>query len=210
MDQELGKIEKPDAESFKKGRRLFLVPLLYAGKDAPPDYVEKYELYWKQVDEQVRHLESRVGLVNRVYHESISVGGKEGLEIMEKVNIKSYEMARQKCQDKAQLEVIEDKQLAEENMDWERCMLIGFLSDTVASKVYESYVESAKKRYAYMGKKIDETLEANEIAILFIREGHMVQFPKDVEVFSVAPPSLDEIHRWMRDRINREKANDQV
>jgi hypothetical protein len=28
----------------------------------------------------------------------------------------------------------------------------------------------------------------------------MIQFPKDVEVFSVAPPALDEIHRWLRSR----------
>ena len=28
----------------------------------------------------------------------------------------------------------------------------------------------------------------------------MVQFPVDIEVFSVAPPALDEIHRWLRDR----------
>ena len=28
----------------------------------------------------------------------------------------------------------------------------------------------------------------------------MVQFAKDIEVFSVAPPGLDDIHRWLRDR----------
>jgi hypothetical protein len=38
------------------------------------------------------------------------------------------------------------------------------------------------------------------MAILFIMEGHMIQFPQDIEVFSVAPPALDEIHRWMRDQ----------
>jgi hypothetical protein len=27
-----------------------------------------------------------------------------------------------------------------------------------------------------------------------------VQFAKDIEVFSVAPPALDDIHRWLRDR----------
>jgi hypothetical protein len=38
------------------------------------------------------------------------------------------------------------------------------------------------------------------VALLFIREGHLVQFPQDIEVFMVAPPALDEIHRWARDR----------
>jgi hypothetical protein len=27
-----------------------------------------------------------------------------------------------------------------------------------------------------------------------------VQFARDIEVFSVAPPALDDIHRWLRDR----------
>jgi hypothetical protein len=42
------------------------------------------------------------------------------------------------------------------------------------------------------------------VALLFIREGHMVQFARDIEVFSVAPPALDEIHRWLRETSSRE------
>jgi hypothetical protein len=34
----------------------------------------------------------------------------------------------------------------------------------------------------------------------------MVQFPEDIEVFSVAPPALDEIHRWQREQMAAEKA----
>ncbi|UCH51941.1 MAG: hypothetical protein JSV54_04140, partial [Chloroflexota bacterium] len=94
------------------------------------------------------------------------------------------------------------KELAEETIDWERCLLIGFLSDKVASKVAEFYIEASRKRYEHIRKKIDETLKANETAMLFIREGHLVQFPQDIEVFSVAPPALDEIRRWLRDRTS--------
>jgi len=31
----------------------------------------------------------------------------------------------------------------------------------------------------------------------------MVQFARDIEVFSVAPPALDEIHRWLRERAKQ-------
>jgi len=58
-----------------------------------------------------------------------------------------------------------------------------------------------KKRYEHIARKIEETLKEDEAGILFIREGHLVQFPADVEVFSVAPPELDEIHRWQRERM---------
>jgi hypothetical protein len=36
----------------------------------------------------------------------------------------------------------------------------------------------------------------------------MVQFPEDVEVFSVAPPALDEIHRWQREQMSGGKKDE--
>jgi hypothetical protein len=149
-----------------------------------------------------------MGRVARIYHESLSIGGEQGLEILERLNPDSCRITRQKCQNNAQLEVAEDRERAEESMDWERCLLIGFLTEKVAKKVSEFYMEAHKRRYEYIGKRIDETLKPDETAILFIREGHMVQFPKDIEVFSVAPPALDEIHRWLRSRPLTEEPAD--
>jgi hypothetical protein len=200
MAEELGKIEKPQASRFRRTRKLFLVPLMYSHSEAHVDYVEKFDLFWKQVAEQVDNLEGKLGKIRRVFHESISIAGDDGLKIMEKMNPRSYEIARQKCQNGAELQIIEDKELAEECMDWERCLFIGFLSDKVAKKISESYMEASKKRYELIAKNIDKMLKTDEIALLFIREGHRVQFPKDIEVFSVSPPALDEIHRWLRDR----------
>ena len=208
MSQELGKINKPEAASFKQGRKLLLVPLIYSYKDSPSDYTEKYELYWKQAVGHIANLEAKIGTVSRVYHESISLGGDDGLKIIEGLNPKSCQIAKQKCRDGATLEVIEDKELAEETIDWERCLFIGLLSDKVARKVSESYIEASRKRYEHISKRIDETLKANEIGVLFIREGHLVQFPEDVEVFSVSPPALDEIHRWLRDRTSAKEPED--
>ena len=209
MAQELGKISKPEVSSFKQGRKLFLVPLIYSIKDAHPEYIEGFDLYWKQVAEQVENLEAKLGKVGRVYHESISLGGDDGLKIIERLNPKSCQITKEKCQTGAELVAVEDRELAAECMDWERCLLMGFLSDAVARRVSEFYMEASRKRYEHISKRIDETLKADEIAILFIREGHLVQFTKDVEVFSVAPPALDEIHRWLRDRsVAKEPEND--
>ncbi|MFC1949965.1 hypothetical protein ACFLW0_07335, partial [Chloroflexota bacterium] len=71
MAEELGKIEKPEAEQFKSKRKLFLVPLLYSWEEAPAEYKEKFELYWQQVKEHIANLESKIGTVTRIYHESI-------------------------------------------------------------------------------------------------------------------------------------------
>jgi len=205
MAEQLGKIEKPEAEEFASKRKLYLVPLIFSGKNAPKDYVEKYKVYWQQVSEHVANLETKLGKVGHVYHESVFQAGKEGLEAIQKLNADSGRIAGEKSQVGALIEVVEDRALAEESMDWERFILMGFISQKVAQQVSELYVEALRKRYEHIARQISETLEAGEAGLLFIREGHMAQFPEDMEVFSVAPPALDEIHRWQREQLSGEK-----
>jgi hypothetical protein len=200
MAPELGKISRPETASFRYSRKLFLVPLIYSAKDAPAAYTEKFELYWQQVNAQLENLEKKLGKIKRIYHESITISDENTFLLMEKLNPKSCQIAKQRTQNDAKIEVIEDRQLAEECMDWERCLLIGLLSENAIKKVSELYIDAARKRYEHISKRIDKTLQADEIAVLFIREGSMIQFPKDVEVFSVSPPALDDIHRWLRSR----------
>jgi len=208
MTEQLGKVEKPEAERFTGKRKLYLIPLIFAGKKASPEYAAKFKLYWEQVGEHVANLESKIGRVSHIYHESITVAGKDGLKAIEKLNPSSGRIAKEKCQSGAVLEVTEDKELDEESLDWERFLLMGFISQKVAKMVSEFYVEASRKRYEHIARRIDETLKANEVGILFIREGHLVQFPQDIEVFSVVPPALDEIHRWQRERLATEKKDE--
>ncbi len=200
MAEPLGKIEKPDAERFVSKRKLYLVPLLFAGKEAPDEYVEKFNLYWEQVSEHVANLESKIGKVKYIFHESLAMAGEDGVRVIEKLNPPCYRIVTDKCQGGAVVESTEDRELVEESMDWERCLLMGFMSEKVAEIVSEFYVEALRKRYEHIARRIDAAIKADEVGMLFIREGHSVQFPKDVEVFSVFPPALDEIYRWMRDR----------
>jgi hypothetical protein len=167
--------------------------------------VEKFNLYWEQVSQHIANLELKIGKVNHVYHESIVLAGENGLKVIEKLNPTCYQIAKDKCQSGAMLEATEDKELAEEGMDWERCLFMGFISQKVAKMVSEFYIEASRKRYEHIAQRIDETLKDNEAGILFIREGHMVQFPSDIEVFSVAPPALDEIHRWQREQVTEKR-----
>lgn len=205
MSEELGRIEKPPAERFAGGRKLYLVPLVYSGKDAPAGYGERSSRYWQQVKEQLSNLEAKIGKVNRVYHEMISLPGEDGMRVMERLNLESYQTAKSKCDNGAAFEVIENEELVAENIDWGKCLLIGLVSPKVASKVSEFHTEASKKRYEFMAKRIDETLQGDETGILFVSEGHSLQFPHDIEVFSVFPPALDEIHRWLRDQATKEQ-----
>jgi len=200
MPEQLGKIERLEAERFKQGKKLYLVPLVYSGEEAPDEHKEKCSRYWQQVAEQLTNLASKIGSVKRVYHESIFQSGDDGMKAMERLDPGGYQIAKIQCDNGATFEIVEDEELFEEVMDWQRCLMLGFMSDKVASKVSQFYVEAAKKRNEFMANKISETLKGDEGGLLFIREEHSVQFHNDIEVFSIFPPVLDEIHRSYRDR----------
>lgn len=199
MSEELGRVEKPEVSSFKQNRKIIQVPLIYSSKDAPPDYVGLFEKYWQQVGEMVAKLESRLGRVTVILHESITESGEDGYKIMQELSPQSHAICVAKSKNGGRLLTFEDPALLAEVMDWERCMMVGFLSENVARKVYDSFNESSKIRYRHISKTIGELLKDGDITLLFIREGHAVQFPLDADVFMVAPPVLDEIHRWARD-----------
>ncbi len=199
MGEELGHIERPAVESFGGERKLFVVPLILRGKEAPPQYSEKFDLYWQQVREHLARLEEKTGPVQSIYHEAMVAGGEEGLKILEQMSQPSHAIVKERCQKGARLEATDDRELAEESMDWERIMLGGFLSEKVARVVSGCYVEAARKRYEHMATSIHQTLKPGERGLLFITEGHALQFPGDTAVFSVFPPALDQIHKWFRD-----------
>jgi len=207
MPEQLGKIERPEAERFKQGKRLYLIPLVYAGEEAPDEYKGKCSRYWQQAAEQLINLTSKIGMVNHVYHESIFQSGEDGMKVMERLSPGSYQIAKNQCDNGAIFETIEERELFEEVMDWQRCLMLGFISDKVASRVSGFYVDAAKRRNEFMAKRISETLKDDEAGLLFIREEHSLQFPSDMEVFSIFPPALDDIHRWYRDqaRLGMEK-----
>ncbi len=199
MSDELGQIEKPSVEEFRRGRKLYFVPLIYRGKEAPSEYVERFNNYWKQVEDQISTLELKLGNVNKILHELITANSEEGADAIKELNDKSYEIVKKRLDKGAQIEALEDSELVAELMDWGRCLSVGLQSQKVFTSIYGSYTEVSKSRNEYIAKQINEMLDANEIGLLFMVEGHQIQFPQDIEVFYIAPPGLDEIKRWLRD-----------
>ncbi len=200
MTEQLGKIEKPPVEDYRAGRKLFLAPLIFTPRKPPADFLKLVKSYWSQVEAQVSKLEATLSEVNKVYHELIPVGGKEGMKAIKELNSGSYQVANARLKKGAELQPLEDRELLTEFMDWSKCLVIGLLSSRVFAKVYESYADAQKRRNSHLTKRIDETLKHDEIGILLMREEHQVQFPSDIQVFYIAPPSLDEIKRWLRAR----------
>ena len=202
MAQELGRIEKPEVETFRKGRKIYMVPLIYLRENAPQEYIDKFDLYWKEVVQQIENLEIKLGSPRYIFHESVSEAGEPGLKTIEKLNSSTFQIIKEKYIEFACIEAMEDRDLLEETLDWQRCLLMGFMSAKATEMVSKFYIESSKKRYEHIGRKIDETLKQDEVAIVFINERNMVQFAGDIEVFRIAPPALNEIYKWLRERQN--------
>lgn len=200
MTQELGKIEKMPVDNYKKGRKIFFVPVIYLNENLPEEFIEKFNRYWEQVEKQIEELSIKLGDVKTIYHELIATSGEDGIATLKDLDKPGYKIVKACLDKKAQLEALEDTDLLTEFMDWSRCLLVGLQNPNVITKVYESYSEVGKKRNEAMTRKIDETLKENEIAMFLMRESHQVQFPPDIQVFYVSPPALDEIKRWLRER----------
>jgi hypothetical protein len=203
MGEELGKIEKPAVDSFKKGKKLFLVPIVYYGAGVPESYVEILNRYWDQVGKQLEELTSKLGQVNKIYHEMIDAPGETGLAAIKELSQRSFDIIKPLMEKQAVLEALEDGDVLTEFMDWNRCLMIGLQNQKVMNKIYESYVETGKKRNAQISQKITETLKDNEIGVLLMLENHQVQFPPDIQIFYVSPPALDEIKRFVREQENQ-------
>ncbi len=202
---EVGKIDKPEAEGFREKKKIYLVPLIFCGKDAPQDYVSHFESYWDSILSYLQNLEQKIGKVNRVYHEFVSISGGEALGEVEKMNQGSYRVVKDKCDQGAILEATENKSVMEESLDWQRCFMIGLMSDRAREIVSEFYLEATTKRYQDIAQKVEETLKEGETGLLLISENHQIQFPENLEVFNVFPPELDLIHRFIRDWRKEEK-----
>jgi hypothetical protein len=200
MAEELGKIEKPPVENFKKGRKILFVPAVYHGENLAEEDILKYNRYWEQVAKQIAELTLKLGEVKKIYHEMIAASGEDGAKAIKEFNTPCYNIIKACLEKKAQLEALEDADILMEYMDWSRCLMIGLQNAKVISKVYESYTETGKKRNEYIARKIDETLKEDEIGVVLMRENHQVQFPADIQVFYISPPALDEIKRWLRER----------
>jgi len=204
MSEDLGKIEKPPISKYEGKRKLYAVPLLFSSDKAPQKFKDMFKEYWQQVEKQLENLESSIGHISHIYHEAVSDEAADALESLKKLNSGTYLLIEKEIKKGAKLEALEDRELILATTDWERFMMIGIASQIVAKIASDAYVQNTKERFAYMSKKINQTLEPNQAAVLFLREYEQLRLDSDIEVFSVAPPVLNDINRWLRDQADRQ------
>jgi hypothetical protein len=174
------------------------VPLIFKSIEDDAALSELASRYWGEVQNQIEGLESKLSAVKRIYHELMT--GEEDIRHLSDLSSGSQRFVEALRNRGGTPVYIEDPEILGEFMDWGRCIAIGLRSPAVFEKVYKAYEEAEHKRLEHLSKKIDETLGADESSVLIMREDHKLQFPADIQVFYVAPPSLDAIQRALREK----------
>ena len=201
MTTPLTQMPKPEAGQYSQHRKLFLVPIFLFPPNLPDDASQLLERYWSEVRDQLQNLERTLGSVRHVFHETVYSGGEEGMRMVEVMNPFGCSFIRALCSAGASLESTEDQAVVEEHSDWQRCLSIGLMSEKVTNLAMTGIRETSQQRYEHIEKRISDTLQENEAGVLFISEGHRVQFSGDIQVFFVAPPALDALKRWINDQM---------
>ena len=199
MSETLGKIEKPEANNFSNDRKLIFVPLVFLPFPGDAQLAEMVKSYWAEAEKQVRNLQSKLGPVSRIFHELVSQAENPNA-VLSDMRFGSQPLVKGALENGGQFMVIEDPALLGEYMDWSRCLSVGLQSEPVFREVYQRYQSAYQRRNELLGKNIREFLPDKEVGLLFLTEEHHIQFAPDIQVFYVAPPQLDAIHRYLREK----------
>jgi hypothetical protein len=189
---------------------VYLITMVSPLPGAPEGFTTRLKNYWDAIDKNVSQLEARAGMVNRIFHEAVSVSGDLGLNLVSQVNQPAWSMIKNRMDSGATLEAFDNDDLFSQIVDWSRCAQVGLTSQAVADVIQAKYTEAAEARYAGMSENLEEKLGDSEAAIVIISSARGVTMPEGAEQFNVMPPELDELVRWTREASEQAMAQAQA
>ena len=199
--QPLSRMPKPSAEQYKDVRKLLLAPLFVFPISDSDEVEPLLEKYWSEIRDQVQNLERSLGSVTEVFHENVFLTGDDGLNMVERINPKGHSFVQTLIRSTANLVAFEDQETIMELSDWQRCLSIGIMSEKVPKIVLDGYTQISTQRSELLTKKINESIPEGGCAIIFTLEESKIQFPEDIQVFYISPPSLNEIKNWIDEKV---------
>jgi hypothetical protein len=130
------------------------------------------------------------------------VQGDDALDMLSRINERAHQIIKGKIEEGAVFLPIETEDIFGSYIDWGNCLQV-VRTKSVFDKIFEFYTESFNKRIENILNVIESNLSEKEAGLLIIKDEDRVrlQFPHDIEVFLVTPPSYDSILKWIRDRL---------
>jgi hypothetical protein len=207
---ELGKIQKPDAGDFIDRKKLYCVADIYTPESAPDDYKELVNKYWDEVAQQLEKIEV-AGKIKKIFCEIITGEDKEDVEILAKISGRLSQLVKKKVEEGGSLFPLESKEILGPYTDWGNCLRVVFTKE-VFTRVLEFYSEFSEKRLHHIMEVIEKNLSEAEAGLLIMKDEDrtQMQFPKDIEIFLVTPPSYDAIIRWFRENRGKKPSEEKA
>lgn len=207
---EIGKIERPLAESFTEKRKLYCVPNVYPFGGGPEDYRELVSRFWDEVSSQLDRIET-AGRIRKIFCEHVSRVDEDALSALAEVNGPALAVVKKKIEDGAVLIRTEDEEILGPFLDWGNCLQL-VRTKEVLSKILEFYSELSGRRLLFIEEAIGTNLSDGEAGLLIMRDEDRMKlrFPEDLEIFLVVPPSYDDILRWFREKMKKEEENERT
>jgi hypothetical protein len=198
---ELGQIQRPHAGEFSGKRKLYCIANIYTFDEADSDYRELVTKYWDEVDRQIEKIEA-AGKAQKIFCEIVYQQGDEALDLLGKINERMLQIIKKKLDEGSTLVPLENKDILGPYTDWGNCLRVVFTKE-VFSKILDFYKDFSEKRLQHFTNVIDSNLTESEAGLLFMKDEDRskIQFPQDIEVFLITPPSYDDIMRWFREKF---------
>ncbi|MCG2736627.1 MAG: hypothetical protein L6282_09570 [Candidatus Methanoperedenaceae archaeon] len=217
---ELGKIEKPEANSFKENRKLYVVPTLPFEELAQEMDIDraKVERFWGEVREKIEYFRSTYGNISRVYVESMDEDEPKGIEFFERLGKESnhYKFLKNLTDAGAKLKGIDSitslrrtKLLYDEysrsfSPETEDIHKGFYVKDIDFNKWREYLVKMIQETQDGIGKHatgIIGELPENTNGVLIFTDGRPIEYPAGIDVFQIRPPAFDELAKLLRDKM---------
>ena len=215
---ELGKIEKPEASSFKSKRKLYVVPTLPFEELSLQFNLDtaKVERFWGEVREKIEYFVSNYGKIEAVFVEGVNDDEKAGLESFEKYGKESnhFKLIKNLVDSGAKLRGIDKREHIERSKllfeEYSKSFLPmvkeihqGFYGKEIDFEGWREYlvkkIQEAQEEMSSFASKIMGEMPDDSSGIVIITDGRPVEFPEGTDVFQVRPPAFDEIERKVRE-----------
>lgn len=215
---ELGKVEKPEAGSFKENRKLFVVPTLPFEELALEMNIDKakVERFWGEVREKIEYFRSTYGNISELYIEGIEEHEGKGIEFLEKFGKESnhYKLMKSLVDSGVRLNVIDkadylrqakllfdeySKSFSPETIELHK----GFYGKDIDFEKWREYLvkklQEVQGRIRKHATGIISELPENTNGILIFMDGRPLEYPPGIDVFQIRPPAFDELAKLLRD-----------
>ncbi len=156
--------------------------------------------YWSAVKTQVDRHAMTSGPIRRVFIETVTGRGEDAVVQLQQMNPQGASLVRGLVASGAIVEEFEDTELLAELIDWGQCASQNLMSDKVRTVVQSGQIEAAGVRDDHLRKRLNDAIGDDETSVVLAVSAQL-PIPDRIERFIVSPPELDQLERWLREKM---------